>query len=340
MKILILGGSVFLGRALVAAALKNRHEITLFNRGKSNPGIFPDVEFIKGNRDGDLSVIREGNWDAVIDTCGYLPRVVHDSASILQENTATYVFISSLSVYDPIADQPVNENARLGTIENTATEEINGQTYGPLKALCESSVVAKFPRNHLLIRPGLIVGPYDPTDRFSYWPLRFLAGGRMIAPRDPDLRIQFIDVRDLAEWIVNLIERGTQGIFNATGPKLSYSLGQLLKSCASLYGNRSQIEWLPETFLIEKEVAQFTDLPLWISKDEAIGKLFYAADCTKARQCGLVTRDPKETISDLVDWFREESGQRKLRTGITLKRECEILEQWDKLNSNDLDHRR
>ncbi|HLO18258.1 MAG TPA: NAD-dependent epimerase/dehydratase family protein, partial [Anaerolineales bacterium] len=230
MRILIIGGTRFLGRHLVESARARSHEVTLFNRGKSNPNLFPQVETIIGDRERDLDKLKGRIWEAVIDTSGYFPRLVRLSAESLAASVSRYVFISSLSVYESFKKIGMDESDPVGKIENETTEEITGETYGPLKALCEQAVQDIFGLERTLIaRPGLIVGPHDPTDRFTYWPVRVARGGDVLAPEKPEAPIQIIDVRDLSDFIIRLIEESAFGTYNATGPDYALTLGRLLE---------------------------------------------------------------------------------------------------------------
>ncbi|MEW6402172.1 MAG: NAD-dependent epimerase/dehydratase family protein, partial [Chloroflexota bacterium] len=206
MKILIIGGTRFLGRHLVNSARARGHEVTLFNRGQTNPDLFRRVEKIWGDREKDLDQLKGRNWDAVIDTCGYVPRVVRMSAEALKESVENYVFISSLSIYPDFRKRGLNETDPVAKLQDESVEEVTGETYGPLKALCERVVQDVFGIDSLVIRPGLIVGPHDPTDRFTYWPVRVARGGDVLAPDGPDAFTQFIDARDLADFIVELLQ--------------------------------------------------------------------------------------------------------------------------------------
>jgi nucleoside-diphosphate-sugar epimerase len=208
MRLLILGGTAFLGRALVDDALGRGHELTLFNRGKTNPELYPEVERLQGDRDGDLTVLQGKTWDAVIDTSGYVPRVVGQSAELLADAVGHYTFISSISAYADFSQPGADENAAVGKLEDESVEEIDGDTYGPLKVLCEEVVEKRLPGRTLIIRPGLIIGPHDPTDRFTYWPCRVERGGEVLAPGKPEKSVQFIDARDLAAWNLDMVEGG------------------------------------------------------------------------------------------------------------------------------------
>ena len=207
MRILILGGTIFLGRALVEQALTSGHQLTLFNRGQTNPGLYPQVEKLVGDRKTDLSALSGHRWDAVIDTCGYLPKLVARSAAALAASVEHYTFISTESVYASPLMPGIDESAPVSKIDDETIEDVTGGTYGALKVLCEQAVEAALPGRTLVVRPGLIVGPYDASDRFTYWPYRVAQGGRVLAPGRPERGLQFIDVRDLAAWIIKLVER-------------------------------------------------------------------------------------------------------------------------------------
>ncbi|MBM3497007.1 MAG: NAD-dependent epimerase/dehydratase family protein, partial [Armatimonadetes bacterium] len=217
-RLLVLGGTVFLGRHLVAEALARGHRVTLFHRGRHGADLFPEAERILGDRDGGLSALADESWDAVVDTSGYVPRVVGAAARMLAPAVGFYVFVSSVSVYADFSPVGMDEDAPLGQMADPSVEEITGETYGPLKALCESEVRSAFGARCAVVRPGLIVGPHDPSDRFTYWPVRCQRGGEVLAPGDPERPVQFIDAGDLAAWIVTMCVRQAGGVFNAVGP--------------------------------------------------------------------------------------------------------------------------
>src|SRR5579872_4273010 len=231
MKLLILGGTVFLGRHIVEAALARGHEVTLFNRGQHNPDLFPEVEKLRGDRNGDLAALQGRQWDAAIDTSGFVPRVVRASAEALANAVKHYTFISSISVYADFTKLGIDESSPVAKLVDESVEEVTGETYGGLKALCEQAAEEALPGKVLIVRPGLIVGPDDQTDRFTYWPYRVAQGGEMLAPGRPAHQEQFIDVRDLAQWIVRMVEAGKTGVYNATGPDYVLSTQQLLEVC-------------------------------------------------------------------------------------------------------------
>ena len=246
MKILLIGGTRFLGRHPVTSARARGHEITLFNRGKTNPDLFSRVKTIRGDREKDLDQL-SGQWDAVIDTCGYVPRVVNLSAEALKERVQQYVFISSISVYSDFSKIGINESSDLGTLSDESVEEITGETYGPLKVLCEKAVQEVFGARALIVRPGLIVGPHDSTDRFTYWPVRINQGGDILTPERPDVLTQFIDARDLADFTIRLIEQNVSGVFNATGNPMT--LNTLFETCKRVSKSNATFKWAPVDFL-------------------------------------------------------------------------------------------
>ncbi|HNO32413.1 MAG TPA: SDR family oxidoreductase, partial [Anaerolineales bacterium] len=248
MRILIIGGTRFLGRHIVNSARAHGHEVTLFNRGETNPNLYQNVKKIRGDRASDMDQI-SGQWDAVIDTCGYVPRIVKSSAEALKDKVSHYVFISSISVYESFGKIGIKESDPVGKLNNEAVEEITGETYGPLKALCEKEVQDVYGINSLIIRPGLIVGPHDPTDRFTYWPMRVKRGGEVLAPQSPDVPVQIIDARDLADFIINLLHNDVCGTFNATGPEAPLKMGMLLDTCKLVTGSDAKFTWAPLDFL-------------------------------------------------------------------------------------------
>jgi 2'-hydroxyisoflavone reductase len=328
MKILILGGTVFLGRALVKVALHNGHQITLFNRGKTNPDLFPQVEKIIGQRDSDLLALQDRRWGAVIDTCGYIPRLVQRSAESLADKVDHYTFISSLSVYADPSQLDVDESAPLGTLDDPATEQVNGDTYGPLKALCEQVAEDAMPGRVLVVRPGLIVGPYDPTDRFTYWIHRTAQGGEVLAPGRPGRTIQFIDVRDLADWIIRSVEIGKTGVYNADRPANLLTMGELLETCKTESGSDASFTWVSEEFLLEKQVGMWMEMPLWVPEMQPEYAGFFAFDCRKAIAEGLTFRPLAETVRATLDWDATQPPDRVLRAGITRERETDLLLGW------------
>jgi 2'-hydroxyisoflavone reductase len=326
MKILILGGTKFLGRHLVDAALAAGHEVTLFNRGKTNPTLFPNVETILGDRAQDIEKLASAGrkWDAIIDVAGYVPRIVRLSAQGLEKNVGRYVFISSISAYAGFQKVGINESDPVGKLDDESVEEVTGETYGPLKALCEKTVEEIYGDRALIIRPGLIVGPYDPTDRFTYWPMRVKRGGDMIAPDKPQTPIQIIDVRDLSEFIMKLIEENASGIYNATGPDHELFMGEMLDACKRVSGSVATFHWASTEFLKEHEVQPWSDLPVWLpDTEEEAG--FSRIDVSKAIRAGLKFRRLEDTIRDTIAWADTWPADHEWHAGLNPDKEKVLL---------------
>ncbi|MDR3615937.1 MAG: NAD-dependent epimerase/dehydratase family protein [Candidatus Obscuribacterales bacterium] len=324
MKILVIGGTVFVGRHIVEAALSSGHEVTLFNRGEHNPDLFPEVETIRGDRALNLERLQGLKWDVVIDTCGYLPRVVRMSTEVLHSSCDLYVFISSGSVYKDKSKFGINEDAPLEVPTNLEAEEMTDETYGELKVGCEQVVQAAFGDRALIIRPGLIVGPYDTTDRFTYWPLRVAAGGRVLAPGNPERQVQFIDGRDLAEWTILLGERKVHGVFNAIGPDYSLSMAKFLNECKAASNSNAEFVWASDDWLAEQSVNRWTDMPLWIPEKCEAGGFLYR-DNSRGIATGLKFRPVRETIADTLKWWQSERVGTSLKEGLKREREGQLL---------------
>lgn len=329
MKILIIGGTRFLGRHLVNAARARGHEVTLFNRGQTNPDLFGQVDKIQGDREKNLDQLMGYNWDVVIDTCGYLPRIVRMSAEALKDKVESYVFISSISVYSRFSKIGINENDLVGKIEDETLEEITGESYGPLKALCEKAVQDVFGIDSLIIRPGLIIGPHDPTDRFTYWPVRVSRGGNVLAPENPEVPIQVIDVRDLSSFIIELIQQNVSGVFNATGPDRELTLGALLDTCKLVSASDAKFKWASVEFLEKNKVVPWTDMPVWVP-NTAEDAGFSRVNISKAIKSGLKFLPLEETIRDTIKWASERPKEYQWKAGLTSEREAELLELLDK----------
>jgi len=329
MKLLILGGTVFVGRHLVEAALKRGHVVTLFNRGQHNADLYPEVEKLRGDRDHDdgLAPLRGRRWDAVVDTCGYVPRVVRASAALLSDAVNHYTFISSVSVYKDFTIRNLNEDAPTGTIEDDTTETVDGETYGPLKVLCERAAEERMPGRVLTVRPGLIVGPHDPTDRFTYWPRRVAQGGDVLAPRPPEQLVQFIDARDLAAWTVRMVEEKRTGVYNATGPDYPLTLGETLDTCERISGGGARFVWADASFLLAHGVEPWVGLPLWIPVDGDMSGL-QEIDCRRAIAAGLTFRPLAETVRDTLAWDATRPEDEERKAGISREREAELLRTW------------
>lgn len=334
MRLLIIGGTRFLGRHLVDAALARGHTVTLFNRGRTNPDLFPGVERLLGDRGQDVSALAGRTWDAVVDMCGYLPRDVRLVANALTGAVGHYTFVSSISVYADLAavvdeDSPVArlDDETVETVETITAEAITAETYGVLKALCEAEAAAAFPGQALVVRPGLIVGPHDPTDRFTYWVRRFGTGGEVLAPGRRERRVQFIDACDLAGWMLRLVERGETGVLNATGPAGGEdSVGQLTMADLLAWARDERatdavFTWVDDDFLTAEGVAPYSDLPLWIpGQDDRV-------TIDRALAAGLAFRPLVETLRDTREWDAMRGGG-DLRAGMSSEREGELLARW------------
>jgi 2'-hydroxyisoflavone reductase len=327
MKILLLGGTKFLGRALVEAALIKGHTLTLFHRGKQDPTAFPQVEHIIGDRDGDLELLAGKRWDAVIDTSGNVPRVVRESVELLKDQVNHYTYVSSISVYENLKQVNFNETAPIATIVDENSEAI-GEHYGALKALCEKAVESAMPGRSLHIRPGLIVGPYDHSDRFTYWPHRIAKGGEVLVPSPKSRRLQFINVRDLAAWMIRLVEQKETGTIHASGR--DYTMEQVIDTCAEVSGSKSTFTWVTESFLNDHQVGEWIDIPLWIKSDSLVGML--GADNAKAFAKGLTIRPLSETVKDTLLWDQSRPPSVQLKVGLEQVREQELLRLWHESN--------
>jgi len=323
MRILVIGGTRFLGRDLVESALARGHEVTLFNRGQTNAELFPSVTKLRGDRNNDLSALQGHTWDVVIDTCGYVPRVVSSSATALAHSTNLYVFISSISVYDEHIDSTIDELSPVATMPDETVEQVTNETYGPLKVLCEQAAEHAMPGRVLQIRPGYIVGPHDPTDRFTYWPYRVAQGGEVAVPGDPEAPVQFIDVRDLTEWIVRMSEAGRTGTYNATGPASLLTMQHFLQTCKDVTRSDARFTWLSEPFITEQHLEG--DFPIW-TPAEAVH--FATVDCSRAIVDGLTFRPLEDTIQATLQWNASRPEGFTGRAGISKEREAALLEEW------------
>ncbi len=330
LRILVLGGTRFLGLHAVKIAMARGHDVTLFNRGRSNPGLFPDLVQLRGDRNDDLKALETGTWDAVIDTSGYVPRVVSMSCDLLRDRVEHYLFVSTISVYADFDEIGLHEGSAVGKLEDESIEQITGETYGPLKALCEQAAERSMPGRVWNLRPGLIVGPNDRSDRFTYWPLRLQRGGRVLAPEGPAEPVQIIDVRDLAEFMIDGLERRVTGVMNAVSPPDQMSMGEMLDTCRAVAGTEAEFAWVPTEFLAEHEVQAWSDMPCWIPKSEEAGA--GTIQVRRALDAGLVYRPLSETVRDTLDWWATEPAERReapLRSGLTEAREAEVLAEWD-----------
>lgn len=333
MRLLVLGGTLFLGRHIVDEAHRRGHELTLFNRGRTDPAPVVGVEQIHGDREHDVSRLAGRRWDAVIDTSAYLPRIVRASAEALAGAVDRYAFVSSISAYGTFPRSGLDEDAPAAPSPPPGEEDVS-RFYGQLKAACEREVEEVLPGRALVIRPGLIVGPYDPTDRFTYWVLRLAEGGRVLAPRAPDQPVQLIDVRDLAAWIVEMAERSGAGVYNATGPAEPLTLGPALERIRAATGGGADLVWIDEDRLAGEGVQPWDELPLWLDlprHPDFAG--FLAVEIGRALAAGLRLRPLEATVADTLAWARTRTEAPARVSGVPLpppaglarEREAELL---------------
>ena len=328
MRILILGGSQFVGRWMTQAALDAGHQVTLFNRGQSNPQLFEDVEKLTGDRNGDLSALVGRQWDAVIDTSAYTPRQVSATTELLQNAVGSYLFVSTMMVYADFKQSGLNEESEVGQLEDESVQTVNVKTYGPLKALCEREVRRILPTKHLILRPSIVVGPYDNTDRFTWWVHRVAQGGEMFAPGSPETPFQIIDARDLAAWAVRLLEKGQTGTFNAAGLQTPVTLGETLIAARTVSGSDADFTWVEEDFFKSHKVSYWRELPFWLPSWDASFPGFFQVDNRKALAAGLTFRPLTETVADTLAWSQTLPADHAWRAGLTPAREAELLQAY------------
>ena len=340
MKLLIIGGSRFLGRHLVTTAISRDHEVTLFNRGQHTRDDSFAGETIQGDRNKDLQKLNGRRWDAVVDTCGLVPRAVTASAQALANSVDQYAFISSQNVYADVSTIGVDETAPLKTLTDEQIQKANeldssgqasatalGEMYGGLKARCERAAEEVMPGRVLNLRPGLIVGPYDYSDRFTYWVVRVSRGGEVLAPGRPDYAVQFIDARDLADWTVRMVEKKQNGIYNANGLPGKVTMQAVLEESKAVSGSDATFTWADEKFLLDENVHAWSEMPLWLPAEAAPhlkGFMFVSTD--KAAAAGLTCRTISETIRDILVWYRAEHACDQLKAGIDRDREHSLLQ--------------
>ena len=338
LKILFLGGTGFLGPHTVQYAIDRGHEVTLFNRGNSTENLFPQLEKLVGNRDPDidagLSALKGRRWDCVIDTSSYVPRIAGASAELLASQCDQYLMVSTISVYSAFSQVGMKEDAAVGTLEDPTVEKVDGATYGPLKAYSEAAVSQHFGNRTTIVRPGLIVGPRDRTDRYTYWPVRASRGGDMLCPGDGSDKVQYIDVRDLAEFMVRCVEEKTMGIYNATSDSSMETTKDMIDTCVEITDGKANPVWADTDFLTEQGVRPWADMPVWIPNAGEMGGLTQV-DVSAAVAAGMKIRDRKVTAMDTLSWFQtlDEERQKTTRAGIKMEREQEVLAEWAKRQS-------
>jgi nucleoside-diphosphate-sugar epimerase len=314
-KLLLLGAPRFLGRAIADAALARDHEVTFFNRGRTNPELYPEVERLVGDRAGDLAPLRGRRWDAVVDTSGYLPGTTRASAEAVADS-GLYCFVSSVSVYADFTS-PIDEDSPVAQLGDLPDDEVTNESYGALKALCEDAVRDVFGARALIVRSGLITGPFDPTGRFTYWPHRIARGGEVLAPDAPDEPMQSIDVRDLGDWVVSSCDAGLGGNFNATHPGFGWEA--LLDACVTVSGREADITWVSREFLVEQEVGEWMELPLWLADPGFADRV----SVQRALEAGLTFRPLEETVRGAL-----EQAQTTDAVGLAPEREAALLAEW------------
>lgn len=338
LRILILGGTGFTGPFQVSYALSRGHKVTVFNRGKTHPGeLSKEAEQLIGDRNGQLDALKGRQWDVVIDIPTTLPVWVRDAAQILKGNVDRYVFISTISVYSDNSKPGMDESGPLAKYQGADAMKETQATllasryglYGPLKVLSEQEAEKWFPGKALIIRPGLIVGPGDESDRFTYWPVRLDRGGEVLAPGAPTDPVQFIDARDLAEWTIRMVEQGANGIFNATGPRSKLGIGDMLDGIKKATTSESRFTWVDADFLTEQKVRAWSDMPVWVPpRGGSAG--FADISISRALAKGLTFRPIPDTAKATLEWFRKQPADRqaKLKSGLTPERETEVLAAW------------
>jgi len=331
--VLILGGTGFIGPHQVRYARARGHKVAIFNRGRTRPDLFPNVEALRGDRDPEvndgLSALEGRKFDVVIDNSGYVPRLVRASAELLKDNTSRYLFISTISVYASNDTPGADESAPVGTLDDPTVEEVDGVTYGPLKAYCEQAAQEAFGDRATIVRPGLIVGPGDPTDRFTYWPIRVDRGGEVLAPGDGATLTQFIDARDLVAFTIHLLENDTGGVYNATGPESHLSMAEFLYGLRAVTTGNIDFTWASADFLAEQQVAPWQQMPCWIP-DEGEYAGFGSRDISTALKQGMTFRSLANTATDTLRWWKSLPAERtsQMRAGLPPEREAEVLAAW------------
>lgn len=337
MRILVLGGTHFAGRHVVEAALARGDDVTIFNRGRTSPPWAGRVTELIGDRDPTvapgLASLRGREFEAVIDTSGYVPRVVGASASLLSDRVRRYLFVSSMSVLRSASVPGLDESAPVAVLDEPGSEDVS-KHYGALKAACEATVRSAFGDRATVVRPGLIVGPFDATDRFGYWVTRFVyptllgdRSARAVVPAPRERPVQFIDVRDLAAFMLDLVERDIAGTFNASSPAGYRTMGDVVDACRSIAAEAPEPAWVRDEVLLAHRVEPWTELPLWIPASQRDFASLMLIDCDKARDAGLRTRPLGDTVSDTAAWLSVRDDRDAWKQVLSAARERAILEQ-------------
>jgi 2'-hydroxyisoflavone reductase len=324
MRILMVGGTRFVGRHIVAAALAAGHEVTVFHRGRTGPDLFPEVERRVGDRDGDLAALADGAWDATVDTCAYVPRQVHTLADALGDRSGHYLLVSSVSAYATPPGPGYREDAPLAELHDHTVEEVTEETYGGLKVLCERAAVERFGPRTLVVRPTHVVGPEDYTWRFPWWVQRLARGGEVLAPGPADAHAQVIDGRDMASWVVGLLERGEAGAYHAVSPPPPFSFADQLEAIrAAVAPAGTSLTWVDPDFLVAEGLDDGT-LPLWSGGEDS--SVLMAADPAAATATGLRPRPLAETVRDTLAWLQTQDPPP--RPGLAAEQEAALLRRW------------
>jgi 2'-hydroxyisoflavone reductase len=344
MKILVLGGSRFLGRTFVEEAQRQNHEVTIFNRGNQNDG-FQDVDILTGDRFGDLNELKNRYWDAVLDTSGFIPSSVLMSTDLLKDRVKHYTFISSISVYQNWVQENFDENYPVYEMSleeaNKLSKNSNGyEYYGQFKALCEEIAEKNMPGRVLNVRAGQLIGPNDYTDRIPYWIHRIAAGGKVLAPGNPNRPVQMIDNQDLAQWILSMMASQSAGTFNATGPDYTLTKGEFLETCRKVTGSNAEIVWCDEKFLLDQGVAPWTEMPLWVPEEFPLEpelkepwKGAFSVNIEKAIASGLTFRPLEESLTEIYEWEKQRNlASDEWKSGLSRDREKELLQLWTRSN--------
>lgn len=333
-RILILGGTGFIGPHMVGEFLRRGHEVTLFNRGRTNNALFPDLVTLIGDRNDGLAALQGHRWDVVVDNSGYVPRHVADSARMLADAASHYIYVSTISAYASLAE-PLDEDAPLATIDDETIEQVTNETYGPLKALCEKRAAQEFGEDRLtILRPTYICGPGDRTDRYTYWPVRTMRGGDMVWPGTPEDEIQIIDVRDLANFTVDAAVSNIRGTFNTVTPVGAFTMGDLLNDCLAVTAAETTPVWMDSDFLDSQETGGGNAFPIWVPPGPEYGG---AARCSgeRAVAAGLYNRPTRETARDTVTWWKTLPAERTATTkaGLAPDVEAKLIENWRQRNA-------
>ena len=324
LKFLILGGTGFIGPHMIRRAQERGHTVSMFNRGKTAPELFPNVEHLTGDRDKGLDSLKGKKWDVVIDNSGYVPRHVRDSAELLKDSVSRYLFISTGSVYAP-GQEKIDEDSQLLVLEDPTSEDVN-KHYGALKVHCEKAINEIYGDRGTIVRLHIVAGPGDTTDRFTYWPVRFAKGGEMIAPGAQDGPVQYVDVRDVADFCVHLLENNTGGIYNAAGPTGDQlGMADFLATVKKATGSNATLTWVDEAFVREQKAG----FPLWIPQGSPMKGLARVSS-KRGMAKGLKFRPVSSTVKDTLAWFQAEPAERQAKLNLNLERDAKILEAWKK----------